>query len=228
MNKRLFKNKYNHSYQKGMTLVELMVVLSIFVMVTGLTIFDYKNFQSNVSIQNLSSDISLAIRKAQSYAIGSHGNGAGSNFSLAYGVHFDTTTTPASPLYGSNKSFIMFIDSTLNTPPDILYDLPPINSTTCNGVANECSEMLSIVTADSISNIYINGSSTPVAAGKSLDISFKRPNPDAVFCLRNTGQSFCDTVNISNVAIEISNGLTAPNNRIRTVSVWNTGQISIK
>ena len=36
-----------------MTLVELMVVLAIFAVVTSLTIFDYGSFRTSVSMQNI-------------------------------------------------------------------------------------------------------------------------------------------------------------------------------
>ena len=61
MFKRLNKNKYN----RGMTLVELIVVLAIFMIILGLTIFDYSSFKSTTTIQNLADDIALTIRKAQ-------------------------------------------------------------------------------------------------------------------------------------------------------------------
>lgn len=207
-----------------MTLVELIVVLIIFVIVTGLTIFDYKNFRTNISIQNLANDISLSIRKAQSYAIGARVTGA--TFNNGYGVHFTSNPIAAGILSGSSKSFIIFVDGILDSSLlDEIYEYN-LTETTC-GIINECSELLTITTTDKIEAIYINGS-TLIAPTSALDISFLRPNPDAKFCYRPVAiSSPCDSTPITNAKIQISNGATGTDKRTKTITIWNTGQISV-
>ena len=51
--------------QKGMTYVELIVVLSIFSAMTSVVLFNYGEFQAKVDIKNLASDIALKIVEAQ-------------------------------------------------------------------------------------------------------------------------------------------------------------------
>lgn len=226
MKRSIRKNKYNFkfsSYQSGMTLVELIVVLIIFVIVTGLTIFDYKNFRTNISIQNLANDISLSIRKAQSYAIGARVTGV--TFNNGYGVHFTSNPT-ATALSGSNKSFIIFVDGIISPfIPDKIYTYN-LAYPVC-GVTNECSELLTITTTDKIEAIYINGS-TLIEPTSSLDISFLRPNPDAKFCYRTIADNlYCDATPITNAKIQISNGATGTDKRTKTITIWNTGQISV-
>jgi len=229
MNRIIGKSKYyfkSINSHAGMTLIELLVVLSIFMMVTGVTMFDYGTFRSSLSTQNLANDIALAVRKAQSYAIGSHG--LSSVFINGYGIHFTTSTNIANPLSGSYKSFIMFVDSNA----DKLYNIP--SSGTC-AVGNECNEILSITSTDIISDVYINdndqGTPNPIATTGSMDISFLRPNPDAIFCYRivSSGSS-CDQDNttITHVKIKVSNNQSGVNLRTKMITIWNTGQISIK
>ena len=213
----------NINHQRGMTLVELMVVLSIFVIVTSLSIFDYKSFRSNISIQNLANDITLAVRKAQNFAIGAHN--ANEVFTLGYGLHFTTSSDSSyGSISGSNKSFIMFIDSTVNK----LYDYSTTDLT-C-GSDNECSEIFNITTSDRIVAIYLNDDTSPIESTSALDITFLRPNPDAIFCHRfNINSSSCNTSTvISHVRIKISNGLTGTDEKTKIISIWNTGQISIE
>lgn len=83
-------NNYS-KYNKGMTLVELMVVLSIFAIISSMVIFNYSDYKSNVNIKVLSDDIALSIRQAQAYAIGvkSVNGEIGSSFP-GYGIHFST------------------------------------------------------------------------------------------------------------------------------------------
>jgi prepilin-type N-terminal cleavage/methylation domain-containing protein len=206
--------------QAGMTLVELLVVISIFVIITSMTIFDYGSFRSSISIKNLADDIALSIRKAQSYAIGVHST---SNFLSGYGVHFTASPSTPNPLMGSNKSFVIFNDL---PPNDRTYNYS--TSGPC-GIGAECNEILNIITADQISAIYLNDNSSPTPSASSIDISFKRPNPDASFCyksLANPG-NFCDqgNANISHVKIKVSNNQTG---KFQTITIWNTGQISVQ
>ena len=226
MNKKVFKFK-KIDYIKGMTLVELLVCLSIFVIVTGLTMFDYGSFRSNISIQNLASDISLTIRKAQSYAIGARK--AGDAFNNGFGVHFTLGSSNGNPLSGSSKSFIMFSDlDNLKT-----YNIP--NQDAICGDNNECNEVLNIDGNDIISGISYdtsNSSDINLLNGESIDISFKRPNPYATFYVIYSDGNPKNTYPISRVTITISNGLDPnsgdPKYRSKTIIVSNTGQISVK
>ena len=110
---RIFKKKLNNQRQKGMTLIELLVALVIFSIITGIVLFNYGDFNASLTMQNLADDIALTVRRAQSYAIGVRGREG--SFQVGYGVHFGVT--PYDPtekeadnvLYqGSNKSFILY------------------------------------------------------------------------------------------------------------------------
>lgn len=198
MNKIKFRINNN---QKGMTLIELLVVTAIMIILSGITIFDYTSFRSSISVENLSNDIALSIRKAQSHAIGV--KGVGSDFSYAQGIHFSTDT---------NKYFIIFND---RDPANKQFDG---SGEDCDG---ECREKLTIDSIAKISGFYL-GTEQTIKSGE-LNILFKRPNPDADFCFNN-----CSGATIPSVRIAVSNGLSGDNKEIiRFVNVWNTGQISV-
>jgi prepilin-type N-terminal cleavage/methylation domain-containing protein len=224
MIRKFFKNKIK--YTSGMTLVELMVVISIFVIVSGLTIFDYGSFNSNTSISNLASDIALTIRKAQSYAIGTHL--LGTNANVSYGVHITTSDDFSSNiLAGSSKSFILFTDVDNNG----FYKYPTSGVCGTPDSNNGCSEILNINTSDKIVGIYVNGVSfTNTNPNSTVDITFRRPNPDARFCYRNSNSSSssCFTIPISSVGILISNGQGGSNLKTKKIMIYKTGQIGIQ
>lgn len=215
----MFKNLHNLKYNKGVTLVELLVVIFIFVVISGITIFDYGKFRSSLSLQNLADDIALSVRKAQGYAIGVHSSGT--NFNVGYGVHF-TTNPIASDYSGSNKSFILFTD--VDAAQNKMYEY----SSTCGGIPsnnNECLEQLNISGADTVSGIKVNGG--PSGTG-TIDIVFKRPDPEPKFCYK-TSQALtsCTTSGtIADVEIILSsvNGSTTTT---KTVKIANNGQISV-
>lgn len=227
------KNKYKEEHallnvrntSSGVTLVELLVVVSIFMVISSITIFSYGKFNTSLSIQNLADDIALTIRRAQGYAIGVRGVGYSSTFTEGYGIHLTANPTPTSNdvAAGSNKSFILFAD--LNNGADIVYNY---NNTGCTGVPvvnNECLEVLSITTADKITEIrlIINNSSILIDPTDSVDIGFKRPNPEPKFCHRSGGG--CLNENISSIKIKIS---TDANPEIfKMITISNNGQISV-
>lgn len=206
---------------KGMTLIELMVVLAIFVLVTGLTIFDYSQFRTSVSLQNLADDISLAIRRAQNYAIGVRNTNQ--QFYGTYGIHFATSPTTNFPLLGSSKSFALFADSN----KDGVYT--PGTATSCTfdpnvGTLNECIDLLTITSSDQIIAICPdNNGITCEAAGytntNKVSIFFTRPNPEAaIYVNGSTTPSGAVTIKIQNTQSQST----------KFITVTSTGQMSVK
>ena len=214
------KCNFNLSLNKGLTLVELLVVIAIFLVITGSIMFDYNGFRSSVSLQNLTDDIALSIRKAQGFAIGARG--VNNNFSNGYGVHFSINSSVGS-LAASNKSFLMFKwDPSVSSTKKYIYN----QIGNCgDSSSNNCIEAFGITTVDFIKGITIDVVSKVSPA--YLDIVFVRPDPRAYFCYRTNVNNDCDSTNISSVGITISNGQATPNEKTKTIFVQNTGQISI-
>jgi len=199
-----------------------MVVIAIFAILSAIMIFNYGKFNSSLSIKNLADDIALTVRRAQGFAIGVRGYST--DFSQGYGIHFTSNT--GSDIYaGSNKAFILFADMASNNK----YDYP--SSKTCGNptTSNECIEALSIKSNDGVRAIYYNEKSEgkKINSSGTLDILFRRPNPEPIFCIRNNPASTnCDTLgSIISMIIEISS-LSNPD-IYKTVTISNNGQISV-
>ncbi|MDD2263297.1 MAG: type II secretion system protein, partial [Clostridia bacterium] len=179
---RIFKKKLNNQKQRGMTLIELLVALVIFSIITGIVLFNYGDFNASLTMQNLADDIALTVRRAQSYAIGVRGREG--SFQVGYGVHFgvtpyDPTETEAdNVLYqGSNKSFILYKDDISGT--DHHYK----SKDSC-GLETSCLEMLYIKSSDYISDIGVKISEVDEVGylggenPSGVSIFFKRPSPE--------------------------------------------------
>jgi len=217
MLKAFLKNKNrNINDQRGMTLIELLVVLAIFVVVTSAVMFNYNGFRSSASTQNLVNDIALSIRKAQSAAIGVQGLGL--DFQYGHGAHFSLNTDQSNRVSGSIKSFILFTD--INN--DNMYQYSSSGLCGSPTSEDECSEVLSINGSDKIATFYIDGAKK---LSGTLNIVFRRPNPDAVFCYKSNSTSACQGA--SNVKIEVTNDQDPNNTITKDIIIWNTGQISI-
>lgn len=159
---------------RGMSYVELIVVLSIFSVITSVVLFNYGDFQAKVDIKNLASDIALQVVQAQKSALSgrlpplAQQSGIGAGWQPAYGVYFNIA---------DNKSFTYFVDLNANS----FYEL-----STCSG-AGECLDKPIITKNNSISRLEIipagiscasavTGTGNPV---NDLGIVFKRPDSGA-------------------------------------------------
>ena len=150
--------------QKGMTYVELIVVLSIFAVMSSIVLFNHGKFQAKVDIKNLANDIALKIVQAQKDAMSGKIQTTRFEIAPAYGVYFNPT---------ENKSFIYFADFS----NDHIF-----NDGSCYG---ECLDNIEI-TKGKISKIEECSTSTedclsPVSTPNPLSITFTRPNSGAVF-----------------------------------------------
>ncbi len=218
-----------------MTLIELVIVLSIFSILTGVVLFNYGDFSSSLTIQNLADDIALTIRRAQSYAIGVRGSSG--RFTMGFGVNFsirnpdDQGGSSFEPYSSSQKAFIFY--SIPGSAGGQIY-FSPKGESSC-GVSSEensevfCLEKLSIKTADYIKGAKIKiANSNPKHLGENeqINIFFRRPFPEPMFCLIGKEDQKCkEDDNITEVIIEIHNSRNADMNKY--VKIFNTGQISV-
>src|SRR5687768_3941612 len=100
------KSKRGFSRQAGMSYVELIVVLSIFSLLSGVIIYNYGEFQAKVDIKNLASDIALKIVEAQKSSLSGKLPQAevSPDWKPSYGVYFSLLDEDG------EKSFIYFSD----------------------------------------------------------------------------------------------------------------------
>ncbi|MFA7252446.1 MAG: prepilin-type N-terminal cleavage/methylation domain-containing protein [Candidatus Paceibacterota bacterium] len=175
ISRRNFKN-----HKKGFTLVELLVTITIFVMLTAVVLWNQEKFNSTILLTNLAYDTALTIRQAQTYGINikKFNTGTEKEF-VPYGVHFDMEDT---------KSFILFADEDWDGEDsdglfwiDSLTPLP----TSCNE-SDGCVSRYTIKRGNRISALCaedvleerdVCGQDKDL---QELDIVFTRPNPDAM------------------------------------------------
>jgi len=190
--------------QRGFTLIEMMVVVAIIVLITGIVLANNNRFGGEVLLQNLAYDMALSIREAQVYGISvQRFNGT---FGSAYGMHFqaDSGTGPS--------TYVLFADAL--TPADGLYECPSPGTSDCE-----------LVDSTTISAGYEIQSlcATPPTGSEvcdlpDLDVTFKRPEPDAY--IRTTQYS---GLNQSARII-----LQSPKGDTKTIVIETNGQISVQ
>lgn len=168
----------------GFTLLELVITMAIFTMMLGIALSNYRSFSINALFSNDAESVALSLREAQIYGLGSKGLPSDCGFECAYGVHFEN---------GANH-YVLFVDK----DKDDSFD------------EGESLEKVPFSQEVTITNLGCGGAD----CSSSLDVIFKRPNPDAIIK---------DSVSASHSQAEIS---VTRGVKTATTKVTRTGQIS--
>ncbi len=193
---------------KGFSLVELMVVISIFLIITGVVFANLPNFRDKSFLQLIAQEIAVTIRQAQVFGVATRVSLADFDKFPSHGIYIN--------LFESNNSFIFFSDSlpSGDPPGDGLFD-PNI---LCGQSGSECVEKFMINGAVKIANVWgCNNSGCNTDVGPDgATILFKRPYPEA---LLNPASDY------SHYRITIQS--TKDDTREKYIDIWNTGQIAV-
>ena len=213
-------------YKKGFTLFEMMVSIGIFVMITTIGVLNYRKFGSDIFISNLAYDMALTFRKAQSYGTNVRETriGGTGSFDYAYGLHFNIDTASG----GAKGKYYLFVDayspnssSCTTAAQDAIYDELCLDNTISPPAPKDLVETSTLLKNSQITSLC----ATPVLTGvqdctiKKLDITYLRPNPDAVI------------KNPSSIATEYSNAeihITSADAREKKIIIYPVGQISVQ
>lgn len=208
--------KWYTQQNQGMTFIELIVIISLFGIIASVVLFNSRDFSSNISLQNLSQDIALTIKRAQTT---SASGGYNTLFVLpnkpSYGVYIDPT----------EQSFYYFADLDNSGR---LESVDPTNRA-CGTpvVGDECIEKYTISGTDDIKKVCANSKlmqgDVDCSPDKPLEVVFKRPNLDAV--IRYAGFPIVSTGVIVDGKIVIQ---SADETRQKNIIIWATGQISVE
>lgn len=144
---------------KGFTIIEMMVSVVIFSIITSVVIFNHGKFNSSINVTNLSYEVAIAVRQAQVYGLAVKQDGTSDSVEYAYGVYFSKS---------SPQVFYIFADKDDNQQFDP-------NGDPCDGT-EECQESIEIKGDVEVSNLATNA----VPDSQDLTVLFLRPNPVAI------------------------------------------------
>jgi len=181
----------------GFTLVELLISISIFTVITAVSVFSYSGFNSSVLVTNLAYDIALSVRQAQFYGITVKQSGT-NGFDSGYGVHFTR----------NSSSYVLFEDVNANHLFDPSGDISL--------------ETYAIQKGNKVDRLCVVG--TAIGCNfDSVDVSFVRPNPDTFVARFQSGVQNGSVTDGYPVVICVS----SPSGVDRKVTIEATGQISV-
>ncbi len=208
---------------KGFTLVELIISIGIFAFMTALLVVKYGNFNQSVLLTNLAYDVALTLRTAQTYGLsvkqvttaptvtGTATPTPGQTFKTAYGVNFNSQYNITCGSYNLTK-FVMFGDTDLNGV---------FNDPACNEPVVGSYNLRRGATVDTI--CIVSNSDPECSYYLSVNITFKRPDPDAIICPEGLDNSTGDCEPFVYAKITIRD----PGGERRSVIVRKNGNIDV-
>lgn len=175
--------------------MELLVVMGIMMLLSGVLLFRSNAFGGTIILRSLAYDVALSIREAQTFGIAVRQSGSGS-FGTGYGVEVRS----ASP-----ANYLLYAD----TNADGYYS-----------GANELVTRYTLKQGYRLNDLcYTAGSNAEVCGAQKIDITFKRPEPDA-FIRADDAATLHQQARIE---------LASPNGEGRVnIIIEATGQISVQ
>jgi prepilin-type N-terminal cleavage/methylation domain-containing protein len=166
--KKFFTSFQSHSTSRGFSLIELLVAISIFAVISATLVFNYNTYAGREELGNATHQLALDIREAQAFAMGVRATAGGQYPS--YGIRFAT---------GNPYEYLIYADLNQND----VYDLGGI----CGEPNSECVKVTEMprkikikslcgITSPTTSSVDCPG---PLSRSQYFDVLFTRPNPDA-------------------------------------------------
>ncbi len=193
------------SMRSGFTLVELLVSVAIFALMTALVVAKYGAFNQSIFLTNLAYDVALTVRTAQTYGLSVKSTATTGTYSsptYAYGVTIGTDSISCAGSSSNATQFLMFTD--IGTTPNAICD-----------AGDTLVSTYALKRGATVYQVCAGGSSCTPGSGR-LDVTFKRPDPKATICFNSScTHSFAQIV------------LKAPDGTTKAVEIRSTGQISV-
>jgi prepilin-type N-terminal cleavage/methylation domain-containing protein len=204
-------NHHTPLHQKGFSLIELSISITIFLILNVVVVTGYASFNQRVNTDTMAHGIAQWVRDAQISSMSVRRSSAGT-FPPGYGLHFATA---------QDDQFIFFRDldpdGTGPLTPNKLYD------------AGEIEQTITLLQGYTISSIcgghagtaaMTCGGTLGFGTSNFVDVAFARPEPDAII----TGQAVGGSAVFSPVRITVS----SPKGMRRAIVIYATGQVSVQ
>lgn len=210
------------SYTQGFTFLELIIVIAIFAMISGVVLYNSRDFTKQVELENTAQEIALAIKEAQTKAVSGSIN---QNITLdsaervRYGVMFSSIDGD-NELPNASNQFVLFQDF---DPASIGY----WGGGVC-GATDECLDMYEITENVEIVSVCVDAKAGAEVcdddlASSGVSVVFERPFPNALITTAGDGIGAVAGRQDVTITIQSKNG-----GQTKNIVVWSTGQLTVE
>ena len=193
---------------QGFTFIELIMVIVIFSIFSGVVMFNFGDFSDSISVQNLAQQIALEIKQAQSASV------SGKNPTA-----FLSDSCPGSLLLKTNEScrpsYGVYFDASLSQNKQFIYFQDLNNNNIIDDDNLSANQLVVIPRENYISAVCFDEDACSVDNTNSVSITFIRPFPTAHF----------SESGVSSVKVVVK---SPRSDATRTITVTSLGQISVK
>lgn len=172
----------SHRSARGFSLLELLVVMAIITVITGMMITTQSSFNKTLIVSNTAYDIALTFRYVETYGISSRGVSGVAG--VGYGLHFDRNS-PGSFISFTDTSAVVDPSKCHGTPPSGDVGAPDAKKGNCVYEQGEWTKDYALGNGIVVSDFcaYSSGSGWSCANSQgsgltSLDVVFVRPDPN--------------------------------------------------
>ena len=206
---------FSGNKKAGFTLIEMVVVLAIFGIITAILVPNIPQLRDKTSVDLVAQSVALHIRGAQVYGIGTRvDSGVSGGVNFRSGIHFAADRP--------NSSFLLFASNTSD----------PYTGTAGNcEISDGCIESYSLRKVEIVDICYYDdsdddsGSSTcqPIGDSEAVDVTYLRPSSEASFCIHSGGS--CQS-NVSRISVTLQSSVRVEEEKV--ITIWKNGQISVE
>lgn len=191
---------------RGFTMFELMITISIMVMIAALVLVNFPGFNRQVAMERAAQEVSLTLRSAQARALAVQKFATG-QFPQGYGVFFTEDAAG-----GNNTKYILFAD----LDKDGVY------------TETEKVEEILLPTPLIIRDVYAKEKTKSGSKIDLRDLHIVYYRPDPVIVMHGVGVDAGEIpIDLEAGDVEIVIGSADSSTDTRKVVAWTTGQVSV-
>ncbi len=192
---------------RAFTLIEMMVVVGIFFIITGVVLVNVPDFREKTSVDLVAQDIAVTIRSAQVFGVGTK---ALDGDVVPYGVYLSSSPS-------RNNKFVLFADqnsggNSVNWQYDMLENCP---------TSSECQSLYSL-NGFRVDSIWVYQKNQPRQEVEEINILFSRPRPNPIVCFSDQN---CPILDVDKIEVIVK---SSRENKQKMVVVHANGQIEVR
>jgi prepilin-type N-terminal cleavage/methylation domain-containing protein len=241
-----FQKRTLRHKQSGFTILELMVVVAVMAIMTGILVSNRRGFNQSILLTNLAYDVAISIREAQVSGISVKGftetlnSVTSTSFDRGYGIHFHEDSVGSTIIRyavfvdGSNgQPTDKRLERTTRNPPDA-GDETIIKPFVLGGgywfsFCGHLRTQAQSTQYDVCSDFQASNSVIPNTSIEELNITFSRPDPDAYFVLeqRNAAGVLVSPPLDRTTMDKVRVTLHSPSGAMRHILIYSNGQVAV-